>query len=97
MRKKKKNINGMDKTEVFERIGDYLRKQRLHARVSQKVISEKAGLTTPQYISNIERGISPPSIDILKIMKKTYNMDPKDFSYVISRAHYDFYLKELQD
>ena len=40
-------------------VGSYLRKCRKLAGLTQKEVSEELGLETPQFISNVERNISP--------------------------------------
>lgn len=38
------------------RFGEFLKQKRIEAGISQAKISDALGFTTPQYISNIERG-----------------------------------------
>ncbi|QGX08545.1 helix-turn-helix domain-containing protein [Janibacter melonis] len=50
-------------------LGDYLREQRLSARLSVRQLSELAGVSNP-YLSQIERGLKRPSADILQQIAK---------------------------
>lgn len=50
-------------------LGDYLREQRLSARLSVRQLSELAGISNP-YLSQIERGLKRPSADILQQIAK---------------------------
>jgi transcriptional regulator with XRE-family HTH domain len=58
-------------------IGDYLADKRLKRNITQLELSRKLGYTSPQFISNWERGLSSPPLaimgqlcDILKISKR---------------------------
>lgn len=50
-------------------LGDYLREQRLSARLSVRQLSELAGISNP-YLSQIERGLKRPSAEILQQIAK---------------------------
>lgn len=51
-----------------------LQQKRLSANLSQKDVAEKLGYNTPQFISNWERGLSQPPINILKKLADLYKM-----------------------
>lgn len=55
----------------------YLRKKRELAGLSQKQVAESLGYTTPQFISNWERGLSTPPIKALKKLADMYSI-PKE-------------------
>lgn len=55
----------------------YLRKKRELAGLSQKQVAENLGYTTPQFISNWERGLSTPPIKTLKKLADMYSI-PKE-------------------
>src|ERR1700737_3872806 len=46
-------------------IGAYIREQREQAKISLRQLAENAGVSNP-YLSQIERGLRPPSADILQ-------------------------------
>lgn len=50
-------------------LGEYLREQRLSARLSVRQLSELAGISNP-YLSQIERGLKRPSAEILQQIAK---------------------------
>lgn len=50
-------------------LGEYLREQRVSARLSLRQLSELAGISNP-YLSQIERGLKKPSADILQQIAK---------------------------
>ena len=46
-------------------IGAYIRTQREHAKVSLRQLARTAGVSNP-YLSQIERGLRTPSVEILQ-------------------------------
>ena len=71
----------------MEEVGKYLRKCREKAGATQKEVSKYLGYNSPQYISNVERGVCGPAVDkvdawcecvgaskklVLRLMVKTY-------------------------
>jgi len=50
-------------------IGEYIRQQRGHARISLRQLSKLAGVSNP-YLSQIERGLRKPSAEILQQIAK---------------------------
>ena len=55
--------------ELGSSLGEYLREQRLSARLSLRQLSELAGISNP-YLSQIERGLKKPSAEILQQLAK---------------------------
>ena len=58
---------GVGKT--VESLGDYLREQRLAAKLSVRQLAEQAGVSNP-YLSQIERGLRKPSAEVLQQIAK---------------------------
>ena len=50
-------------------LGDYLKEQRLSARLSLRQLAEQAGVSNP-YLSQIERGLRKPSAEVLQQIAK---------------------------
>ena len=50
----------------YKKFGRFLKAKREEAGLSQGDIAKAMGLTTPQYISNVERGIAKPSLRLLR-------------------------------
>jgi transcriptional regulator with XRE-family HTH domain len=50
-------------------IGDYIRQQREQAKISLRQLAEQAGVSNP-YLSQIERGLRKPSVEILQQIAK---------------------------
>ena len=55
--------------KTVENLGDYLKEQRVAARLSLRQLAEQAGVSNP-YLSQIERGLRKPSADVLQQIAK---------------------------
>jgi transcriptional regulator with XRE-family HTH domain len=55
--------------KTVESLGDYLRDQRVSARLTLRQLSEQAGVSNP-YLSQIERGLRRPSAEVLQQLAK---------------------------
>ncbi len=51
--------------KTVESLGDYLKEQRVAARLSLRQLAEQAGVSNP-YLSQIERGLRKPSAEVLQ-------------------------------
>ncbi|MNK15803.1 helix-turn-helix protein [compost metagenome] len=52
----------------------FLKQKRELSGLSQKFVSEKLGYTTPQFISNWERGVSTPPVQTIKKLADLYKI-----------------------
>lgn len=50
-------------------LGDYLKEQRVSARLSLRQLADQAGVSNP-YLSQIERGLRKPSAEVLQQIAK---------------------------
>jgi transcriptional regulator with XRE-family HTH domain len=55
--------------KTVESLGDYLREQRLAAKLSLRQLAEQTGVSNP-YLSQIERGLRRPSAEVLQQLAK---------------------------
>jgi transcriptional regulator with XRE-family HTH domain len=55
--------------KTVENLGDYLREQRLGAKLSLRQLAEQTGVSNP-YLSQIERGLRRPSAEVLQQLAK---------------------------
>ncbi len=65
-------MSGVAKGKVgktVESLGDYLKEQRVAARLSLRQLAEQAGVSNP-YLSQIERGLRKPSAEVLQQIAK---------------------------
>lgn len=56
----------MNSTEKNMELATYLRQKRKDAELSQGAVAKKLGYSSPQFVSNWERGLSDPPIATLR-------------------------------
>lgn len=73
-------------------LSNYLKKSRENLGLSQTFVSSKLGYSSPQFVSNWERGLSHPPVKSLKKIAKLYKLKDKELFdvYVVS------YLNEVE-
>jgi len=64
-------------------LGHYLRKKRVEKKMSQFVLAEKLGYSSPQFISNWERTASYPPFDKYKQLCKLLDLDSKKIKNIL--------------
>ena len=55
--------------QTVESLGEYLKEQRLSAKLSLRQLADQAGVSNP-YLSQIERGLRKPSAEVLQQIAK---------------------------
>lgn len=55
-------------------LAEFLKQKRIAAGLSQRDVADKLGYSTPQFISNWERGVSRPPINALKKLGELYKI-----------------------
>ncbi|MBY0315545.1 MAG: helix-turn-helix domain-containing protein [Bdellovibrionales bacterium] len=60
-----------------------LRQSREQQYLTQRQVSDRLGLLSPQFISNIERGVCAPSPKILKRLIVIYKLDRSEVSSIL--------------
>jgi transcriptional regulator with XRE-family HTH domain len=60
-----------------KKLGTYLKDVREQASMTQADVSSRLGYTSPQFISNIERGISVVPLKTLARMVSLYKVNPE--------------------
>ena len=56
-------------------LANFLKTHRENSGLSQADVAQKLGYTTPQFVSNWERGISAPPFNALKKLAVLYKID----------------------
>lgn len=59
-------------------LSDFLKEKRIAAGLSQRDVADKLGYSTPQFISNWERGVSHPPISALKKLGDLYKISAEE-------------------
>lgn len=60
------------------KLAEFLRSKRIAAGLTQADVAGKLGYTSPQFISNWERGLASPPAFILKDLAKIYQIPADD-------------------
>lgn len=79
---------------IFKPFGQYLRKKRVAQNLTQMEVAEMFGYSSPQFISNWERGESAPPEEILPSLVVAYRIKPKELSKFLLKIH-KVHLEEL--
>lgn len=74
----------MDKKEFLISIGERLRKQRKHLRLTQEEAAEMLGISVTFY-GEIERGKKGISLEKVKLIDEKLNLEP---TYLITGRHF---------
>jgi len=61
---------------MYSEIGKELKRLRIKAGLKQKDVAKELGYSSPQFISNWERGISSPPVKIIKELANLYKTSP---------------------
>ena len=61
------------------KIAAYIKACRLKAGVTQGRVADALGYTSPQFISNWERGASIPPVHALPVLKELIRLNPEKF------------------
>ena len=69
------------------KLGQHLKQLRESAEVSQKVVAEKFGYESPQFVSNWERGTSKPPVTAIKKLASIYKTNAEDLFEVVLESH----------
>lgn len=71
------------RSALHENLGQYLRDKRINAGLTQAEIASKLGYSSPQFISNFERGLCSPPLKNLKALVKLYKIDANELIRLI--------------
>ena len=61
--------------ELFHTLGTYLRKAREDNKLSQRQVADALRYTSPQFISNFERGLCSPPLNKLRVLIDLYELN----------------------
>jgi transcriptional regulator with XRE-family HTH domain len=67
----------------FERLGSLLKDKRVEKGLTQMELAQELGYTSPQFVSNWERGMCSPAFDTLPLIAKILNISKKDVIHII--------------
>lgn len=79
---------------AFSRIGEFFRDKRVDAGLTQSDVAQTLGLSTGQFVSNWERGVSAPPMDYLPQLMKLYKIN-KSQLVALYTAEQERYIKAV--
>jgi transcriptional regulator with XRE-family HTH domain len=74
-------LNGL----MHKPLGSYLKARRIAAGLTQHDVSSQLGYSTPQFVSNFERGLCSPPLNALPVLVRLYEMNPEELIDLILR------------
>jgi transcriptional regulator with XRE-family HTH domain len=83
------------KQNLHQHLGAYLREKRERAGYTQSDIAQKLGYSTPQFISNFERGLCAPPMKNLKTFVKLYKISVDEIVNLIIKEQESTLRREL--
>lgn len=76
--------------------GDFLARARVKAGIPQLQLARALGYSSPQYVSNWERGICGPPLDKLRLLATSLGIDPRELMEMILAETEAYLRKELR-
>lgn len=73
--------------ELFKVLGDFLQAKRTKAGLSQGDVATKLGYSSPQFISNFERGLCAPPLNKLKLLVQLYDLNGDEVLKLMLKEH----------
>ena len=70
----------------FSKLAAALKKLRLARGLSQTEVAKKLGYSSPQFISNWERGLASPPVKVLKRLAALYETDSNQLFNMVVKA-----------
>jgi len=80
---------------IYKEFGAYLKNKRTKAQLSQTEVSEALGYTSPQFVSNFERGLCSPPLPKLKVLMGLYKIPLKEMTERLLDQQRRYLAKEL--
>jgi transcriptional regulator with XRE-family HTH domain len=79
-----------------EGLAVFLKERRVHVGLTQSDVAKKLGYSSPQFVSNWERGLARPPVFILRNLTKMYRVPAEQMfkalmSEVEGDLHKEFY------
>lgn len=79
-----------------KKLGEHLKDVRESMNYTQSEVAQRLGYSSPQFISNIERGISVAPLDTLAKMIKMYKTDPAVTMEIIMESQRELLTTKLR-
>lgn len=63
---------------VMRTLSDYLRQKRVDSGLSQLDVAKVLGYSSPQFVSNWERGLVSPPLETIAVLIDLYKLQPTE-------------------
>jgi transcriptional regulator with XRE-family HTH domain len=63
---------------VMRTLSDYLRQKRVDSGLSQLDVAKVLGYSSPQFVSNWERGLVSPPLETIAVLIELYKIQPTE-------------------
>ncbi len=77
-------------------LGNHLKAIRKQANLTQSDVSKRLGYSSPQFISNLERGVAVAPIHLLAKMTRLYKSNPEVMAKIILTSQEALLLAKLK-
>lgn len=88
-------VDMVDKSQRFEVLGNYLKQKRKASGLTQWEVAKELGYTSPQFISNFERGLCAPSFDTLPLLIKMYRIPQNEILELLLKQQEEYLREKL--
>jgi len=78
-------------------LSKFLKEKRIQAGLSQGDVAKKLGYTSPQFISNWERGLARPPVTTIRKLAQIYKIDTDEMFDVVLKSTVDDLTVELTE
>ena len=79
----------------YKALGNYLKIKREKAGVSQNKLAFRLGYTSPQFVSNWERGLAAPPPKALRKLVSVLSISERELLKIIMREQEAFWFAQL--
>lgn len=69
--------------KLFKDLGEYLRQRRMSVGLSQSEVSEALGYSSPQFVSNFERGLCAPPLTKMRHLMALYKIPRQEMTTLL--------------
>ena len=79
------------------RLAKFLKASRGNAKLSQLEVANHLGYSTPQFISNWERGVSAPPIETIGVLSRLYKVSDEELFDILQKVTLDQVANNLRE
>jgi transcriptional regulator with XRE-family HTH domain len=80
---------------VMRTLSDYLRQKRVDSGLSQLDVAKVLGYSSPQFVSNWERGLVSPPLETIAVLIDLYKIQPAEVIEKIMSETQEYLMSQL--